>query len=81
MLHRYDTNPYMEDMTATKWSNTTDLFLEMEASLYFLSSEDVSNSEKSWTSPSMILHVWTGTLIKSPLTITCYSHIQEEICM
>lgn len=71
----------MEDMTATEWSNTTDLFLEMEASLYFLSSEDVSNNEKSWTSPSVILHVWTSTSIKSPLTINCYSHIQEEICM
>lgn len=45
MLHKYDTNPYMEDMTATEWSNTTDLFLETEASLYFLSSEDVSNNK------------------------------------
>jgi hypothetical protein len=48
MLHKYDTNPYIEDMTAIEWSNIIDLFCEMEASLYFFSSQDANKNAKSW---------------------------------
>jgi hypothetical protein len=38
----------MEDMTAIEWCNTADLFREMEASLYFFGSQDISKSVQSW---------------------------------
>lgn len=37
MLHKYDTNPCMEDTTAVEWANMTNLFHKMEVLLYFLS--------------------------------------------